>query len=198
MKEQAKYSFSAASTFPMKLMLHEDLLNSCRRLQKVIPLHLQLNPTNLCNFGCPFCSCSNRDKNLSLSIQELRDLASDCHLVGTKAVTITGGGEPTLHKYFNALVGIFEFWGMDLGLVTNGTTFRRIEDETFRKLVWIRISASDFLPEQLQSIGKTVDDWLSDIEKVSKKHPLDWAFSYVVSKELSHCLRGILSIPAIS
>ena len=118
------YSFSAADTFPLKLLFHPELLLSCRKDHKVIPLHLQLNPTNRCNFNCPICSCSARDKELEMSLDDIRKFLVMFKVAGGKAVTVTGGGDPAMHKDFPDIVKNIAYLGLETGMVANGSCVR--------------------------------------------------------------------------
>ena len=100
--------------------------------------------------------------------------------LGCKSVTITGGGEPLLHKRFNDMVIGIRDLGIEVGLVTNGSLFERVSDMAFDSITWIRISASDELPIQMRNPG--VEEWLKDLSKIVNDHPLDWAFSYIIGR----------------
>lgn len=181
LEKNTLFSYSSASTYPMKLLLHPELISSCRLNQKVIPLHLQLNPTNKCNFNCPMCSCSARDKNLEMSIDDIRVFMADFKRLGGKSVTITGGGDPAMHSHFQEMVKIIKGLGLDIGLVANGSLMDVI-DPVLDYITWFRISSSDSLPYQLKKYTDlTLVDWLHNIHDATVNYPnVDWAFSHVV------------------
>lgn len=169
-------SYSSANVFPAKILHHEKLIRSCLHEHKVFPIHLQLNPTNRCQFDCPFCSCSGRDKQFELPINEMRKIILNAGELGCESITITGGGETLMYKNLDELLVCLEFLGIQVGLVTNGLLLDRLNSE----VVWCRISSSDGLPTQLERIGKTVEEWFEIIDNACKAHPqVDWAFSHV-------------------
>ena len=84
-------SYTAASVYPVKVLQSADAVD-WRRC--VMPIHVQLNPTNACNLECEFCSCSARDKKIRLPFDLIKDMMVMFKRLGMKAVTITGGGEP--------------------------------------------------------------------------------------------------------
>lgn len=173
-------SFSAANTFPLKL-LRIKCLKSNRHIK---PIHVQLNPTNRCNFACGFCSCSERQRQQELDLDSNIEIMSLFKLLGCKSVTITGGGEPTLHKNIDALLQGIKMLGVKIGLVTNGTLLHQIN--ALDRTTWIRISASDQLEKQLGKMGSSLDDWLQNIAMAVTQFPsVDWAFSYVIGKKPS-------------
>lgn len=174
-------SYSSANVFPAKILHHEKLMHSCLHNHKVFPIHLQLNPTNRCNFNCKFCSCSSRDKMLELSVDDVCEIMYKAKRLGCESCTITGGGEPLMHKHLDDLFGVMEDEKIEVGLVTNGLLLNRIEEYS-QSIVWCRISCSDELPSQLERIGKITSDWFQTIENAQKENPhIDWAFSYVLT-----------------
>ena len=96
-------SYTAANSFPLKIFKNEKLIQSIAS-GKVIPWHLQLNPTNLCNYNCKFCSCANRDKQENIPFDEISEMLILYKSLGLSCVTITGGGEPTLYKDISKLL----------------------------------------------------------------------------------------------
>ena len=88
---------------------------------------------------------------------------------GTKAVTITGGGEPILYKDLSLAIDEFDYFDIKMGLVSNGELLYKLPVESLQKLTWCRISASDERPLPLS------------LQKVIETVTIDWAFSYVLS-----------------
>jgi len=190
---QNKYSYSAANVFPMKLLLDVELIESCRKHKKILPRHLQLNPTNRCNFNCSFCSCKMRDRNLELNFLDICNFLLTFKECGGKSVTITGGGEPTLHDDFSKIISFCDDIDLEIGLVTNGSilyTFNNV----LKHITWIRISSSDELPFQLGNLGLNFDVWLNRLSDVISKFPkIDWSFSHVVTaKSNSNYIRKLI------
>lgn len=178
MEEKNLASFSAANAIPLKLLTIKCLDDN----KHVKPIHVQLNPTNRCNFNCDYCSCSERERQQELDLAFNIEIMSWFKHLGCKSVTITGGGEPTLHKNIDDLLLSIKMSGIKIGLVTNGTRLHKLK--ALHKATWIRISASDQLEKQLTKIGSSLDDWLLNISRAVHKFPnVDWAFSYVIGKE---------------
>ena len=93
MKEDIKASYSAAGTLPIKILLHDKLIQRIRKEGKIMPIHVQLCPTNKCNLSCAFCSCSERDKKLELSYENIDEIMTKAKHCGCESVTITGDAE---------------------------------------------------------------------------------------------------------
>lgn len=177
------FAFSAANTFPLKVLLHRQLSNMINTEGKVIPVHVQLNPSNICNFKCDFCSCSGRNKKLVLPVEDNVELMRTARNLGCQSVTITGGGEPTLHPNFTELVHKLRGLELQLGLVSNGSLLSYLPERFFDNFVWFRISAGDNLVYQLNRIGMSLDSWLYHIDNHCKDSKCDWAFSYVIGEK---------------
>ena len=173
-----KHSYTSADQWPLKLARNADIIKSLPVY--VPPYHVQLYPTNKCNRNCSFCSCGNRDKTLEL---ETNDILFDLQRLGeygTRAVTISGGGEPLLHPEINQIIHVLWLSGFEVGLTTNGDYLNTLDDRSLQVLTWIRISASDeykFDPKWWLRIAQPL---------VEKYQNIAWSFSYVLTKKFDH------------
>lgn len=168
-----KFSFTSASTFPIKLFMDDELL-ACIKKGRLFPVHIQINPTNKCNQSCAFCSCARRDKDKEIPLEKAVSLVGEFKRLGARAVTITGGGEPTLYKGLDKLIDFISGIGLKAGLVSNGLELDSINGR-LKKLTWCRISFSD-----QQKAGRRI---LERVLYLKEKYPrVDWGLSYVVTK----------------
>lgn len=161
-------SYTAADTFPLKLLLN----NGVKDFQ---PVHVQWIPTNRCNLRCKFCSCSERDRTVEMDLPTAESIIFRLAQLGCRAVTITGGGEPLLHEYLPEMLAQFRLMDIKIGLVTNGLLLDRLSVEDLSTLTWCRISNGDertITP----SYRRTLEDTIARGPKV------DWAFSHVLSE----------------
>jgi len=171
-------SYTAAANFPLKLFVHEEVI----RLTKkgfIPPIHVQLCPTNKCNRNCFYCSCSARDKTLELSFHRICQIMDVFRVLGCRAVTITGGGEPLLHPDIQKIIPyIAKYLGIEVGLVTNGMLLNKFSPQLWDNVLWCRISNDDSRP--------LTQEYIKVLEEGLEMGPrVDWAFSHVVSKELN-------------
>jgi MoaA/NifB/PqqE/SkfB family radical SAM enzyme len=169
-------SYIAASTIPTKL-LHNKVLDG----KRVVPLHLQLIPTNACNLNCNFCSCSDSDRKKFLTLEQMMDVIDVTSERGTKAITITGGGEPLMHPQLNEMIRYSKIQGMEVGLTTNGILLDTLKKHS--NITWCRVSSAD----DRKPAYKT-------IEKAVKLNPeVDWAFAHVVTTEPNYdIIKGLV------
>lgn len=174
MQVDKKTSYTAADTISVKMLLDKDLIKSATEQRRIIPIHMQFSPTNKCNQNCKFCSCSKRNKNLEMDFELAKKIIDKFAQLGTKSVTITGGGEPLLYPKINELIDYFYKKQIKVGMVSNGRVLHTIPAETLNKVVWCRISNDD---------GRTfTTEYESHLyEAIKKGNKVDWAFSYVVS-----------------
>ena len=138
-----KTSFTAADSIPIKVLLDKDIIHHASAHNKLIPIHIQFLPTNKCNLKCEFCSCSERNKSQEIDFDKAKRIINKCKQLGTKAVTITGGGEPLLYDKFNELIDYFSDKEIQIGLVSNGLLLDRADQAVLNKVTWCRISNSD-------------------------------------------------------
>jgi len=184
MEKFDKYSYSAANVYPIKVLLNEELVKHIKETGKIPIIHVQLNPTNKCNFNCPYCSCKARDRRLELSYEDIMEIMTKARKCGCQSTTVTGGGEPLMHPRIEEILDGIHKLDIEIGLVTNGTLLWSLSASTLNKMIWCRISSSDYLEDQLETIDSTLDDWLNVIEDaVERGRNVDWAFSHVVTEK---------------
>jgi len=166
-------SYTSASSFPVKLM-HNNIHDN----DKIKPYHIQLIPTNACDLNCEFCSCSDRDKKKKIPFEEIKRILDVSKEYGTKAVTITGGGEPMLYKQINETIDYALEKGMEVGLVSNGNNIDKLKFHD--NLTWCRISSSD---DRVPNFSKIYN-------AIQKNPNTGWAFSHVVTNNPNYEIIG--------
>lgn len=171
-----KTSFSAADSIPLKVVLDKELQMSIQRDNRLLPIHIQFLPTNKCNLKCKFCSCSERNKSLEIDFELAKALIGKFKATGTKAVTITGGGEPLMYPRFSELLQCFHDASIKIGLVTNGLLLHKSIKENLGVVTWCRISNDDS-----RNFTKNYQNHLKQV--VTTLPSVDWAFSHVVSSK---------------
>jgi MoaA/NifB/PqqE/SkfB family radical SAM enzyme len=97
--------------------------------------HIELQLTDKCCLNCPNCHFRRLgDKEIPFSL-----LDNIIRFIKPKAITIAGGGEPTLYPNFdNAVLKLAKIPNVKIGLITNGVI---IPDGLWRKCIdWVRVS----------------------------------------------------------
>ncbi len=153
------------------------------------PVSVNLDLTSACNFACPHCVDSG-----IINTGEQLDLTTICATVdtlrsqGLLSIILIGGGEPTLHRDFEAVVGHIKSKGIQLGIVTNGSKLNRIAGivDSLEKEDWVRISIDagteeTFVASHQPKIAITLAGLLMDAEALKKRNPLiTLGFSFVI------------------
>lgn len=107
--------------FKYKILTYPDILDKMVKDEKVNPINLEINLTNICNHKCIWCTYgylhSNKD---TLDKSDVKNVLDDAYKMGVKSITWTGGGEPLAHKDFLELSEYAAKYGFKQGLNTNG------------------------------------------------------------------------------
>lgn len=175
-----QFSYLSANTFPIKIFLNKEVIDNLLEKGLVNPIHLQLIPTNRCNFKCDFCSCANKVDAEELTFDLYKKIISKAQKCGCKAVTITGGGEPMMHPQIGEIIDDLRERKIDIGFTTNGSKINQLNSRQLNAMTWIRVSGGDSMKKNLQRIGITFDQYWAELAlAVQKGKKADWSFSYV-------------------
>lgn len=138
------------------------------------PISINLDLTSACNFSCPHC-VDSRIINTGeyLRLDDLKRTIRVLHSHGLLSVILLGGGEPTLHRNFEEIVGYIKSRGLELGIVTNGSRLDKVAKVTefLGEKDWIRISL--------------------DAAKEDTFRKLHWPKNNVTLSRILHGARGI-------
>jgi hypothetical protein len=137
-----KNSYVAANEIPWKLMLSKDAIKN----NNIHPYHIQLIPTNRCNSKCVWCSCKNVNRSEEMDYYEILRVINHFYSLGTKAITISGGGEPTLHPRICDIITYCAEGNIDVGMVSNGSIISgdsHLCHICNKYLTWLRLSVTD-------------------------------------------------------
>lgn len=116
------------------------------------PVSVELSLTNTCNFNCIWCSDAGIRQRLGGQFKKevLFNLLEDLSAGGVKGICVEGGGEPTLHPYFEETINKISQLGMAVGLITNGSIFNY--ENLLDKFEWIRVSLDVANKKQMQEL----------------------------------------------
>ncbi len=97
--------------------------------------HIELQLTDKCVLNCPNCHF----RGLGDSEFSFKWLDNIIKFVKPKAITIAGGGEPTIYSRFNdAILKLAKIPRVKIGLITNGVIVPK--GSWIKHIAWIRIS----------------------------------------------------------
>ena len=162
--------------FSKKILYHPEKITAYKEGKRPFPTTIEVDLTNRCNHRCSFCYYAEHigveaDKP-SLDTDLLKDRLVEAKKLGTKAISFTGGGEPTIHKDYLELIKFTNEIGFDVGTITNGSAItERNVDTIIENLQWIRISMAGGDAESYSKV-QGVDQFekiVSNLKLLSKK-----------------------------
>ena len=132
----------------LKIFAHAQALNDMGDGKRIAPIYIRIKPTNYCNHKCYYCSYADNALGLRDSVnrqdqipwEKMQEIVADMKIMGVKAVTFSGGGEPLVYPYIvESMQGILDA-GIDLSIITNGQLLKNERAEVLSKAKWVRIS----------------------------------------------------------
>lgn len=162
--------------FNKKILFHPEKIAEYKNGNRPFPTTIEVDLTNRCNHRCSFCFYAEHigveaDKP-SLETKLLKQRLQEAKDLGTKAISFTGGGEPTIHKDYLGMIEFAKGIGLDIGTITNGSAITERNVEKYVKnLQWIRISMAGGDKESYRKV-QGVDQFdliIKNIEILSDK-----------------------------
>ena len=196
-----KYSNFKIFHFPEKL-------NSFKERRITAPIYVRIKPINLCNHGCFFCTYStgfrvkdgaeephidsqmhqNMKEKDSIPKDKLIEILEDLQLLGVKAITWSGGGEPLMHRGIVEAINFAADIGLDQSIITNGHLLFGDRAEALKAAKWVRVSMDYTDGEQLKRFRNVSEDGFDEIlwnmSEFAKKKPADCdlGVNYIIHK----------------
>ncbi|MCM2266895.1 MAG: radical SAM protein [Elusimicrobiales bacterium] len=139
-----KHQFAPDKIFAHKARIKEWLRRGLSR-----PVTFELDITNRCNNKCPACFGFHPGLDAAqMSWADIKKVLRQISAAGGKAVTFTGGGEPTVHPDIGRALAFARALGLDTALITNGL---KLEGDLARAVLanctWTRVSLDAATPE---------------------------------------------------
>jgi MoaA/NifB/PqqE/SkfB family radical SAM enzyme len=156
---------------------------------RVAPVSINLDLTSACNFSCPFCVDSGIiNRGTSLSFKEVERTLDLLREKGLLSVILIGGGEPTLHKDFEAIVRELKRKRLQVGIATNGTKLEKVAAvaEILEKKDWVRLSIDAGTEETFRALHRprvkiTLEKMLKQAKEVKGINPsVSFGYSFVI------------------
>ena len=134
---------------PDKILAHKARIKEWLKGGLSRPITFELDITNRCNNNCPACFGFYPALNSSqLRLADIKDVLRQIRAAGGKAVTFTGGGEPTVHPEIKQALAFARSCGLDVALITNGLNMdRELAAEVLASCTWTRVSLDAASPE---------------------------------------------------
>lgn len=151
---------STGAYAPDKATCHPSRLAVLREAGHPFPVHLHLIVSDVCNLDCPGCAYrmsgytsnqlwgTQRNPDRMLDLEVVKAILRDAAVMGTKAIELTGGGEPTVHPRIGEILAYAKGLALETALITNGLllTVRNLIPAAIR-CEWVRISIDAATPD---------------------------------------------------
>jgi len=162
-----------------KILHHLDTLYEMKHCPfSVVPITVELHLTNKCSHNCLFCMYKKEIRESDICSAEIpfniaKSIISDSARMGVKAITYSGGGEPTIHPQFKDISEIGNCYDIDQGLITNGSMLHRqdICEHIINNFKWVRISVdagSDVIYKTMHGNHCVLNKTIEGIKQLSK------------------------------
>ncbi len=89
------------------------------------PYHVEFHPQDRCNVNCFFCSTASLRGKDEIPIPRFEELLGELREMGTRAIRLSGGGEPLFHRKIEDFLRAIRASGLPIeNLTTNGVLLR--------------------------------------------------------------------------
>lgn len=189
-KTKSIYSDLKIAWFPEKLA-------SMRDHTILPPIYVRVKPINRCNHHCYWCVYHEPAKAGMHEDMDAKDILPtakwhetlNCFkLMGVKAVTYSGGGEPLMHKDCVPLMARTLELGIDLSIITNGHFLNGEKAQQLKHAKWVRVSIDYNTPEQFAENRRVHQRGFQEVMDnlqsfAALKNPdCDFGINYIVHK----------------
>lgn len=174
MDSYAQFKASNPFASQAKMLVHIDRLHEYLATGDTVPVFMEVNPTNRCNLKCDWCICASSRNSASLELPAFKQYLHDFAGMGGKAITLSGGGEPTCYPHFTEAVLTAKKANLELGLMTNGVFKESLREVIGLNFQWARFSV-DTINEDQYRAGKgrnAVKEVMANVEDLDKNYPV--------------------------
>ena len=154
------------------------------------PISINLDLTTACNYRCGHCvDLDILNTGIRHDHERLMDALGVMADRGLKSVIIIGGGEPTAYPAFGEVVRLLKKRDISIGVVTNGSLMKRVEDvcDVLDERDWVRLSLDSadndtFAKMHRPGNKKCTLDWICEhIPPIKARNPaFDIGFSFII------------------
>ena len=193
----------------VKIAHYQKELEQFRKGELVLPRRIQIDPVSVCNHDCAFCTYRyTRDADMNalfdlkdvIPLSRMLEIFDDCVDLGVKAIELTGGGEPSLHRDFPEILAELNCRDLEIGLITNGAWRKKQFFDVISGLwdaEWIRFSLDAATPKTHEITHGTragdFDRALLAIDAL-RDAPATVGLSFIVQKANQHEIEAFANL----
>jgi len=150
-----------------KLYHHLPVLNRWLAGKMIAPIHVEISPTNACNYRCVFCYADHSEHAMgTLPRGPYLDLMRAMGKMGVKSCLLAGDGEPLLNEACADSIILGRQAGVDMALNTNGYALKpEVSEAVLEHLTWLRFSVMSVEPETYSRLHGVKADALKRVEE---------------------------------
>lgn len=162
----------------LKILKHADTISSVIGDDISLPIHVEIEPAELCNHRCIFCNWYDKSRkelypnmdftgNRLFPIERLLTLIDELADIGTKAISFTGAGDPLMHPDIYEVFKRVVKNGMEYAVTSNlnmGISSENID--ILNKASWIRCSMNASRNPTYKRIHKAKSSINTTIENI--------------------------------
>lgn len=126
-----------------KALMWREQLEGCANLNFLSPITIDIDPSNRCNYNCPWCNSYEYRKKapMDISKEHLKRLVDFFVEWGVCSVVAQGGGEPLMNSTTPEFLQWINNSGLEAGLITNGALITDKNAEIIAKsCCWVGVS----------------------------------------------------------
>ena len=143
-----------------KLLWHMDrVIDYYDNGKKIVPIHIDVGLTKMCNMLCTYCYGKMQDLNGAIIEREalLVNLIASAAKIGVKSLGFIGDGEPTMNPYCFEGLQLGSNLGISMAMSTNGIL---VDDYFKHKIIlescdWMRFNISAYTEKGYRNIHKS-------------------------------------------
>lgn len=183
-----------------KFLQFPEHLKALREGRVVAPVHIRIKPTNRCNHNCWFCAYRVDNLQLGQDMDEkdeipeakMMEIVDDIVAMGVRAVTFSGGGEPTIYKPLPQVIERLAAGGVRVAALTNGSNLKgRVADAFAAHGTWVRVSVDAWADAPFSKSRGVPDGAFSKLMDnirafTARKSRCVLGVSYIVTKDNCH------------
>jgi MoaA/NifB/PqqE/SkfB family radical SAM enzyme len=117
----------------------------------------------------------------------MNEIIKDVHAMGVRGITLSGGGEPLVHRSINRILQSIIDSRLSFSLITNGQRIQSKKAELLKKAKWIRVSMDYYSPESFVISKRGTENMFAklrdNLKGFTKDGDNDIGVNYVITKE---------------
>lgn len=173
MDKKMKRSLLETVFSPVKIFSHMERMHKWWQGENIYPIAVELGPSGPvnCNNKCNFCMHrSYYDSKAMMDFELYKRIIDELKKLDVKGMVFSSSGEPLTNPGIVAFITYTKKIGIDIGLVTNGTAWRKsgMIEAVARDVTWARTSLDAGTPETRAKIhGVSLEDFGRVLESLT-------------------------------